>query len=88
MLVYASNNVRIDSSRFGDYDSTWVCAENITYISEGSSETSEFVPSLNFPTYYVELMEMLRIYKDTKMLEFIVLSLTDSILKRQFVKKN
>ena len=65
MLVYAANGVKISKSHYYEYLETWVCAENITYISRRYMDGS-FVLEMNFPTCYSELLCMLHGHRNEK----------------------
>ena len=58
MLVHAANNTSLPvEPLLREYKYSWVYAENITYISDNSSE--RFTLSMNFPTCYTILLGIL-----------------------------
>ena len=59
MLYYAANNCKVKKSDYLTYRSTWVDAEGITYIKGMDPDTGDFVLSVNFPTYYEEMLAVL-----------------------------
>ena len=57
MLHYAANCEMIPQLKLFDYQATWLCAENITYIADSTPDEFELV--INFPEIYKVLMNML-----------------------------
>jgi hypothetical protein len=57
MLHCASNDLRVASEKQSTYMSSWLYAENITYIK--SQDKSGFMLAVNFPQIYDRLMDML-----------------------------
>lgn len=60
MLVYAANGIslKIDPC-MSEYKYTWVYAESITFIKSRCDTTKTFVLSMNFPTCFSILRDML-----------------------------
>jgi hypothetical protein len=61
MLIYAANGMKIPRSDFIIYKSTWLHAENITYVCEKSAD--DFMLALNFPTCFKFLLEILNTFR-------------------------
>lgn len=57
MLCYAANGEMIHQSKWHNYQVSWLCAENLTYVVH--STTFEFELAINFPQTYDRLMDML-----------------------------
>ena len=57
MLFYAASGEMIHQSRLLDYQESWLCAENLTYVVHSTED--EFKLAVNFPQTYDRLMNML-----------------------------
>ena len=57
MLISATNGFKIPVTSWDDYIESWVCAENITYVSNRNE--IEFKLSMNFPMHVQYLIQML-----------------------------
>ena len=64
MFFYAANDMEIPMDKVTDYRESWLCSENITYISkvntagETCTKAEKFKLGINFPTIYEKLMRM------------------------------